>query len=234
MKLTKDISILKHFDEAAKHEWIETNGLGGWASSSIIGAHTRRYHGILVAAVSPPTDRFVAVSKMDETIVVNNESYELGSNNYGNTIHPKGYQYQLRFSINLFPEFLYEAGGVLLKKKIGMLYGENTTVITYEVLQAEKAFTLKVQPFVALRDYHQLCHANNDISRDSVYFNDVFHTIPYKCYPHIYIRTPEAKFEANPDWYYKFEYTQEKLRGLDYEEDLFTYGSFSKTLNECD
>lgn len=234
MKLTKDISTLQHFDEAAKHEWIETNGLGGWASSSIIGAHTRRYHGILIAAVNPPTERFVAVSKMDETIVVNNESYELGSNNYGNTIHPKGYQYQLRFSINLFPEFIYEAGGVLLKKKIGMLHGENTTVITYEVLQAEKEFILKVQPFVALRDYHQLCHANNDISRDCVYFNDVFHTIPYKCYPHIYIRTPEAKFETNPDWYYKFEYAQEKLRGLDYEEDLFTYGSFSKSLKEGD
>jgi predicted glycogen debranching enzyme len=234
MKLTKDISTLQNYDEAAKHEWIETNGLGGWASSSIIGAHTRRYHGILIAAVNPPTERFVAVSKMDETIVVNNESYELGSNNYGNTIHPTGYQYQLRFSINLFPEFIYEAGGVLLKKKIGMLYGENTTIITYEVLQAEKEFVLKLQPFVALRDYHQLCHANNEISKDSIYFNDVFHTIPYKCYPHIYIQTPGAKFEPQPDWYYQFEYIQEKLRGLDYREDLFTHGSFHKTLKEGD
>jgi predicted glycogen debranching enzyme len=234
MKLTKDISTLQNYDEAAKHEWIETNGLGGWASSSIIGAHTRRYHGILIAAVNPPTERFVAVSKMDETIVVNNESYELGSNNYGNTIHPTGYQYQLRFSINLFPEFIYEAGGVLLKKKIGMLYGENTTIITYEVLQAEKEFVLKLQPFVALRDYHQLCHANTEISKDSIYFNDVFHTIPYKCYPHIYIQTPGAKFEPQPDWYYQFEYIQEKLRGLDYREDLFTHGSFHKTLKEGD
>lgn len=234
MKLTKDISTLQHYDEAARHEWIETNGLGGWASSSIIGAHTRRYHGILIAAVNPPTERFVAVSKMDETILINDRAFELSSNNYGDTVHPKGYQYQLRFSINLFPEFIYEAGGVLLKKRIAMIHGENTTVITYEILQAENPFTLKIQPFIALRDYHQLCHANNEISRDSIYFNDVFHVIPYKCNPHIYVRTPGAQFESQPDWYYNFEYSQEKLRGLDFREDLFTYGSFHKTLKEGD
>lgn len=234
MKLEKNKAELQDFNISARHEWIETNGLGGWASSSIIGAHTRRYHGLLVAAVPPPADRFVLLSKMDDTIVINDEKFELSCNNYGAVIHPTGNTYQKNFSINMFPEFIYEAGGVALKKTIAMLHGENTTIVLYEVLKAEKEFQLETQPFIAVRDYHHLCRANNDVNRDCIYFNDVFHAIPYKCYPHIYIRTPQAKFENSGDWYYNFEYLQEKDRGLDHVEDLFTYGKFTKTLKSGD
>jgi predicted glycogen debranching enzyme len=227
MKLEKDTTVLQNFDDAARHEWIETNGLGGWASSSIIGAHTRRYHGLLVAAVPPPADRFVLLSKLDDSIIAEDARYELGCNNYGDAVHPNGNQYQKSFSNNLFPEFVYEAGGILLKKTIAMLHGENTTLVLYEVL---KEFQLELQPFLAVRDYHHLCRANNEVNRDCIYFNDVFHAIPYKCYPHVYIRTPQARFENHGDWYYKFEYIQEKNRGLDYIEDLYTYGKFIKTL----
>lgn len=230
MKLEKNSTVLSDFAIAAQHEWIETNGLGGWASSSIIGAHTRRYHGLLVAAVPPPADRFVVLSKMDETISVDGNQYELGCNNYGDVVHPNGNNYQQHFSIDLFPSFIYEAGGVRLKKTIAMVHGENTTLVLYEVLNAEREFQLDLQPFIAVRDYHHLCRANNDVNRDAIYFNDVFHAIPYKCYPHIYIRTPQAKFENAGDWYFNFEYLQEKDRGLDHIEDLYTYGRFSKTL----
>ena len=110
--LKKDKSVLQHFSEAIKHEWLETNGLGGWASSSIIGCNTRRYHGLLVAAIVPPAERMALVSKLDETIVIGQAAFsgqtrfELGTNNYGEVIHPNGNQYQTSFSKDLFPQFV--------------------------------------------------------------------------------------------------------------------------------
>ena len=110
MKLEKDKTVLQDFKEAIQHEWLETNGLGGWSSSSIIGCNTRRYHGLLVAATVPPAERMALVSKLDETIITGDERFELGTNNYGATIHPNGYQYLIGFSKELFPGFIYEAG----------------------------------------------------------------------------------------------------------------------------
>ena len=98
MLLQKDKSVLADYDEAIQHEWLETNGLGGWAGSSIIGCNTRRYHSLLMAATVPPAERMNLVSKLDETIIVNNERFELGINNYGDVIAPKGYQYLFSFS----------------------------------------------------------------------------------------------------------------------------------------
>src|ERR1700730_11112348 len=101
--LYKDISTLHNFDEAIRHEWLETNGLGGWSGSSIIGCNTRRYHGLLIAATKPPTERMALVSKLDETIVINDQRFELGTNDYGNTVQPNGNQYLFSFEKKKFP-----------------------------------------------------------------------------------------------------------------------------------
>src|SRR5690349_22852559 len=108
MQLKKDKMILQDHKEASHHEWLETNGLGGWASSSIIGCNTRRYHGLLVAALPNHMERMSLVSKLEETIVVNNEQFDLGVNNYGGVIHPDGNQHQVSFTKDLFPQFVYE------------------------------------------------------------------------------------------------------------------------------
>src|SRR5215831_12310545 len=106
-------------------EWLETNGLGGWAGSNILECNTRRYHGLLVAATRPPTERMVLLSKLDETIVLKNDRYELSTNLYNNdVIHPNGYQYLTSFIKGLFPEWIYEVNGIQLKKTIAMVYGE--------------------------------------------------------------------------------------------------------------
>ena len=81
--LQKNKATLNNYEEAIQSEWLETNGLGGWASSSIIGCNTRRYHGLLIAATKPPAERMSLVSKLDETIIINNERFELGTNDYG-------------------------------------------------------------------------------------------------------------------------------------------------------
>src|SRR5499425_50843 len=87
-------------------EWLETNGLGGWSSSTVSGCATRRYHGLLVAATEPPTGRMMLVSKLDETIHRDGQQWELGTNDYDGVIHPKGYAFWNHFSRNWHPEFI--------------------------------------------------------------------------------------------------------------------------------
>src|SRR5262245_59211306 len=146
MQLKKDKTHLQSYAEAVKNEWLETNGLGGWSSSSIIGCNTRRYHGLLVAATTPPAERTVLLSKLDETIIMNKERFELGVNDYGNAIHPDGNQFLGSFSKELFPQWLYEVNGIQLKKTIAMIHGENTIVIIYDVVKAGKAFQMELLP----------------------------------------------------------------------------------------
>lgn len=228
-------TILQQFETASQYEWLETNGLGGWASSSITGAHTRRYHGLLVAATVPPAERMALVSKLDETIVINDVRIELGSNLYrDNVVAPSGHKYISKFMKGLFPEWLYKAAGVQLKKTITMVREENTTLIIYEVLKSPGAFTLELQPFLSVRGYHSLAHANNSIHWDTHFENDTFHNQPYDGAPAIFIKIPGSTYQRHPNWYLHFNYAQEQYRGLDFEEDLFTHGHFSVMLKQGD
>lgn len=226
MRFYFDRSVTQNFEQSVKKEWLETNGLGGWASSTIIGTNTRRYHGLLVAATHPPVGRMVLVSKLDETMVLNEQRFELGCNQYAGVIHPQGYQYLQSFEKELFPMFKYEAGGVVIQKTIAAVNGENTTLILYQVLQSPSPFVLELQPFIAARDFHRLTHANQVISKDGIFQNNILRIQPYQGTPDIFIAAPGASFQPKPEWYYHFEYGIEQYRGLDFQEDLFSYCSF--------
>ena len=234
MRLQKDKLTIHDFHEAIRHEWLETNGLGGWASSSIIGCNTRRYHGLLVAAIAPPAERMALVSKLEETITINNQQFDLGVNDYGDVIHPHGNQHQVSFKKELFPQFFYEFAGIHLKKTVAMVYGENTTLVIYDVLAAEYPFTLELMPLVSVRGYHSLMNANQAIQPEAYFSNDIFKAKAYDGAPDIFIRVPRSSFHHSPHWYYHFNYDTEKSRGLDFVEDLYTYGTFSVTLKEGD
>lgn len=215
-------------------EWIETNGLGGWASSTITGCNTRRYHGLLIAATKPPAERFALVSKLDETIIFNNERFELGTNNYGDVIHPKDFQYINAFTKNLFPEWTYEVNGIVLKKTITMVHDENTTLVLYKVVKASSTFTLELLPLISARFYHSLQHSTNNIFWNAEFENAVFKTLPYDGAPNIFISIPDATYKHDPQWFYNFNYAVEKYRGQDFTEDLFNHGTFTIELNEGD
>ncbi len=234
MSIFFDKSITQNFDEAVRREWLETNGLGGWASSTIAGAHTRRYHGLLVAATHPPVGRMVLLSKLDETIVLNGRRFELGCNRYPGVVHPQGYQYLQSFTKDLFPVFEFEAGGVRLRKTIVAVDGENTTLVLYEVLSAPAAFSLELRPFIAYRDYHSMTHANGAIRCGANFNLGVLRVQPYDGLPELFLAIPGAAFEAQPDWYRNFEYSIEQYRGLDHREDLFTHGLFKLSLKSGD
>src|SRR3954470_8057735 len=204
--------VLHDFERASQLEWLETNGLGGWASSSITFANTRRYHGMLVAALPGRTERTVLVSKLDETI----NGIDLATNRFPDTIHPRGFERLVSFRRDVFPVWEYAAGGVRLRKTVVAPRGENLTIILYEVLDCAAAFELRLSPFVAGRDYHSLIHCTD------------------AALPFIHIDVPGATFNAKPDCWKEFTYERERERGLDYLEDLFTPGSYAVTLKRGD
>ena len=232
--LTKDKTVLNNYDEAVQDEWLETNGLGGWAGSSIIGCNTRRYHGLLVAATVPPTERMNLVNKLDETIILSNQRFDLSTNDYGDVISPQGYQYLSSFKKDLFPEWIYEVNGIKLTKTIAMVHGENTTLIIYKVQKANEPFILELLPLISARGYHSLQHAYNNIFWDVQFENGIFKNQPFYGAPNIYLSVPGATYKHDPRWFYRFNYAVEKYRGLDFEEDLFNHGMFTLELKEGD
>ncbi|TAE46736.1 MAG: glycogen debranching protein [Bacteroidetes bacterium] len=231
MVTTYDTSVVHRFDSAIRHEWIETNGLGGYASSTIINAHTRRYHGLLVAATQPPVGRVVLLSKLDETIHAQGQRHELGCNRYRGAVYPEGYIYQQRFEKDLFPRFTYRIQNILLQKTIVAVHGENTTLILYEVLDAPATFTLELLPLIASRDFHNIGHANGSINPIGLYDGQVFRTRSYDDSPELFMGISHAWYEARPDWYFHLEYNEELRRGMHAEEDLFSPGRFYVNLS---
>ena len=224
----------QHFDFDLLHslEYVEANGLGGYASGTFSGAHSRKYHGLLVAALKPPVQRAVVVSKLEETITSDEGVVELGCNQFPGVLHPFGVRYLVSFERSVFPQWTYHANGVTLKKTIAAIHGEHTTVVTYEVLDARDKFTLQLRPFYASRDIHHLSRKNAYIGQHYIFDNGVFQTMNYQGCPEFFISVPRSSFEENRVWYENFEYHQEYLRGMDFREDLFTHGSFSITLRK--
>jgi len=234
MQLKKDKSFLQDFNQAAGCEYLETNGLGGWSSSSITGAHTRRYHGLFVAAINPPTDRMVLLSKLDETIILGEGRHELSCNVYnGDVIHPNGNQYLESFTKDFFPEWIYEVNGFQLKKTICMIHDENTVVIKYEVLKADSPFNLELLPLMAARGYHELGHISPRMHWDVDFNNGIFHNQPDGV-NNVYISAPGSTYQQTPRWFNNFKYSVEQYRGLDYTEDLFNHGTFTVQLEDGD
>src|ERR1700691_1127268 len=113
---------------AEQLEWIETNGLGGFASSTITGMNTRRYHGLLTAATKPPVGRFLLLSKLEETLVVDGRRYDLSVSQYPGAVYPHGNGYLKEFRLDPFATSVYDVDGVEVEKRVFMAYGQNTTV----------------------------------------------------------------------------------------------------------
>jgi predicted glycogen debranching enzyme len=207
-------------EEATSREWLETNGLGGFAASTIIGLNTRRYHGLLVAATKPPVGRVVLLSKLEETLIIRGVRYDLSANRYPDVIHPQGHQYLREFRLDPFPVFIYRIEDTRLEKRVFMVHGENATVVEYELLSREEC-TLEVRPLIAFRDYHSATHRNGVLNSHVAVTPGMTRITPYEGLPSLHISHNRAEVELTGHWYENFEYEAEQNRGLDYREDLF-------------
>jgi predicted glycogen debranching enzyme len=216
-----DRTICGSRDESLKREWLETNALGGFASSTIAGANTRRYHGLLIAATDPPAVRYLLLSKMEETLIAGGERYELATNLYPGLAHPEGYRYLREFRLDPFPIFTFQAGDVTVEKRVFMVQGENTVVLEYETIATEANCRLELRPLIAFRGYHDLTHANEALNGTLREDAGLFSIQPYAGLPRLNFGHNARVLKHEGTWYFNFEYPIETERGLDNHEDLY-------------
>jgi predicted glycogen debranching enzyme len=213
---------------AERKEWLVTNGLGGFAASTITGLNTRRYHGLLVAALQPPVRRFLLVSKLDEDLWIDGCRYVLGTNQVRGGYAQEGYRYLERFERFPFPTFIYRIDDVFLSKTIFMVYGTNSTVVHYRLInQTERDISLCLFPMVNARDYHGNISENDwpfrqELSKDG-------RRVAIEAYPGaplLYMSSDRAHYIKKRAWYRGMYYAAEAERGLSDFEDHYLPGYF--------
>ncbi len=210
-------------DELLKREWLATMGNGAFASSTICGMNTRKYHGLLVAAMSPPVRRMVLLSRVEETIHCENASYDLACNEYPGAIHPQGYRYLRAFSREPFPRWAYQHDGWTIEKQLRPLPGRNTVVLSYTLLGGKADVEMELRPLFALRGMHELMYQWNGLleAREAGLRQ---HCVPATS------RSPEVffaydgAFSSQPSWYLNTIYRREQERGYAGLEDLWMPG----------
>src|ERR1700731_291601 len=213
-------------EAALRREWLETNGLGGFASSTIIGLNTRRYHGLLVAATKGPVGRLVLLSKLEETLFIGQQAFDISTNRYPGVVHPCGFRYLKRFRLDPFPVFTYEVENMELEKTVFMINGENSTVVQYELRtnnhhEAPNNLRLEIRPLIAYRDYHSTTHENSALNPAVQDDPGLAAVCPYQGLPTLYLAHNACQLRKTGDWYRNFNYDVERERGLDFAEDLF-------------
>jgi predicted glycogen debranching enzyme len=213
--------------EGTSREWLETNGIGGYSSSTISGVHTRRYHGLLTAAADPPLGRVRTVSKFEEVVIVGNLRFPLSSNRYPGKFHPQGYRYIESFVLDPFPvwRYFFEPLGIGVEKKIFMVHGENTVVCRWSLIPGLKTvdadITLELRPLLAYVDYHSMRKVSKGVDLSYLATGNCVWMRPVVDAPEIFFNHNAQNVAETGDWYRNFEYLIEKERGFDHHEDLF-------------
>lgn len=235
--LALDPATLADLDADLDREWLVTNGLGGYAMGSICGATTRSYHGLLVAAVRPPVDRAVLVTKVDETVTTaGGTPLALGTNEYaGGVVDPRGFERLAGFALEgLVPCFTYRlSGGATLEKRVWMAHGHNITFVQYRYLAqpADGAISLTLAPYCLDRDHHGFTRGAND-------WRFLVNAEPSACtvrafagaLPYHLIMGAPARFTTVGEWDWHIFHRVEHQRGLEDTEDVYLPGRFAVEL----
>ena len=222
MRVTKEN--IEKFDISSRKEWIVTNGIGGYAASSIIGLNTRKYHALLVAALGRNGDRYMVLSKLNESLVFDDKTYTLSTNQCSNFIET-GYMNQEFFGYSMIPEFYYRANDVEVLKKVAMKYGENKIAVSYTIKTRTEDVTFRVQPLVNCRKFHDTRNCYN------LEYNAKDTAVNVKLNSHgamLHMMTSAGVFERYDRTYFRnMYYMIEEERGLEAYEDHFMPGAYT-------
>jgi predicted glycogen debranching enzyme len=229
-----DKGVCTDLQAGLSREWLETNGLGGFACGTLSGANTRRYHGLLTAALNPPGGRMLLLSKLEETLVLGDRRIDLSTNEYAGAIHPEGYLLLTNFRLDPLPTWTFEVEGLRMEKSIFMPQGSNTVQVEYKLLQSAAAIelVLEVRPLVAFRDYHSTTHENGALNPAIESAANSASLQPYPGLPRLYFAHDAIQLQEQGYWYKNFLYRVERERGLDFEEDLYNPFVLSWNLNK--
>lgn len=221
-----------------RDEWLDTNGLGSYSSSSIENCNTRRYHGLLVCRQAGFEHRFVLLSKFDETVFIGDEEFYLSKNFFspGVVVPDREKLLNSEFNQELNPKWIFRNCNSQITKELLMVHGQDITLIkyTYENLSRDRDLNLiylNLRPFLAFRNFNHLSKENDTFNFD---YSREEKTISYKPYPSLselkISFSEDFKVEEFSCWYENFLYLEELERGYDYEEDLACPGVISLKL----
>ena len=217
-----DKQICTNFEAASSREWLETNGIGGFASGTISGANTRRYHGLLTAATRPPLGRVTVLSKFEEVLEIDGRQFELSSNQYSGGVSPEGFRYIEAFGLDPFPVWTYAVEDLEIEKRVFMVHGSNATVCRWRVVKSgEYAVALTIKPLLSFVDYHALQHQSPAIGFSYEVSDNAVSVFANREMPALHIHHNGVDIENTGYWYNNFAYAIEKERGFDFTEDLY-------------
>jgi glycogen debranching enzyme len=259
-----DRETLRDFERASRLEWLETDGLGGWAGSTLTGAHSRRDHHLLrlpagaggaePAAVTAEPEAVtagggaagaatavdlevaggtVALAKLDEMLIESGRVHELACNRFPFFVAAPGVRHLAGFRRDVFPVFEYEAAGIRLQKTVALLEGDGSLVVLYEVLAAPGPFVLAVRPFFARREPHALCRADRHGAAPEAAREQAGLRLRWSSGAEMSLAAA-AELDPRPDWWYRFELEEDRRRGIDFHEDLWTPGLLRRELQAGD
>ncbi len=215
-------------------EWLETDGLGGFAMGTTNGIRTRRYHSMLTAAATPPTGRMALVKSLDAWVEMDGGLFHLNSHMYfPGVVSPNGAESIESFQKDPWPKWVYRLPrGMTLEREVFMPHGHPAVVVSWKLLNAKEPVRLSVRPLLSFKDYHSLQHGDKNFRFDAEVFEKSVFWKPYPNAPPL-AALHNGHYYHQPDWYRQFLYEQEQERGLDCVEDLAAPGlfqwNFSKT-----
>lgn len=223
---------LSQFDNMIEKEWLVTNGLGGYSSSTTLGVNTRKYHGLLVAAIHPPRDRRVFLAKLDEDIIIGNSTNRLGTNEFQNGFFPRGYSFLQEFSVSPFPQYFFSAGNVQIRKTIFMPYGMNAAVMDYNIVNKETSdVKFKVFPIVNWRPFHSTTEESR-VSKDfhqqsSIREAKIASESPEST---LLLKSTDGAYVVQEKWVRQLYLREEARRGESCMDDCLQPGCFEFTV----
>jgi predicted glycogen debranching enzyme len=203
-------------------EWLETNHTGAFAMGTVSGINTRRYHGLLVAALDPPVGRYSVLSRVEETVETGGVSYALGAAQYPGAVHPSGFELLESFQLDPFPTWTFQIDSAQIRKTVCLLEGQSTVLIRY---QTTKPCRLNIRPLLSFRDYHSVAHQNTATSATAESVGGRVFYAPYPGAPALRLLHNGTTYKPGFAWFLNNEYLRELERGLDFREDLFSPGS---------
>nr|WP_321405686.1 glycogen debranching enzyme N-terminal domain-containing protein [uncultured Carboxylicivirga sp.] len=224
-----DKSQLVNLEYSLFKEILRTNRAGAYSSSSIIGCNTRKYHGLLVAPIEQlDNERHVLLSSLDVSIIQRNKVFNLGIHKYqGSHYEPKGHKYIRDYTTFPIPKTSYRVGGVVMSQEVILSEKESQVLLRYTLEEAHSPTTLRLTPFLAFRNIHDLTHENMYANTKYKVEDSGISIALYDGFPPIYMQLNKSNdYVPNPDWFRNIEYVKEQHRGYNYSEDLYVPGYF--------
>jgi predicted glycogen debranching enzyme len=217
----------RNLDRALSLEWLETNGRGGFASGTVAGANTRRYHALLLTARKPPSERFVLVNHLEEWLDIDGQAIPLSTNLYPGTVHPTGYEHSIEFSTEPWPTWTFDCNGLMVQREILSIHGRDIVMVRWRLLGKKPSrVVLRVRPKLTGRDYHGTHHENGNLSAEAQVGSGMVLWHPYPDLPQVRA-FHSGGYRHESSWYRHIQLPVEQERGLDAEEDWWSPGEFT-------